>query len=72
MHNDDPFEDDYVPDDLVAVSGDEFDDDAGEQNTVVTDTEETGSSPQEDPTASAKKRKRREKEKEKKIKVCSQ
>jgi hypothetical protein len=70
----DALEDDYVHDDLVALSGDE---DAGD---LVPDDDESGdvsggSSPEEgktqevDAAASAKKRKRREKEKERKAKA---
>ena len=84
-HGGDDLEDDFVPDDIVALSGDEapgdaqlddediFVDDDGQTPEEEDDTDEIGlaapTSQSRDLTASAKKRKRREKEKERK--VCS-
>jgi hypothetical protein len=68
----DELDDDFVPDDIVALSGGESD--AEEIEAALSGTEEatTEPVPQISPTNETieKKRKRREKEKEKKAKVC--
>ena len=82
-HGGDDLEDDFVPDDIVALSGDEapcdarlddediFVDDDGQTPEEEDDTDEVvlaaHTTPLGDLTASAKKRKRREKEKERKV-----
>jgi hypothetical protein len=82
-HGGDDLEDDFVLDEIVALSGDEapgaaqlddediFIDDDGQTPEEEDDTDEVGlaapTSHSRDLTASAKKRKRREKEKERKV-----
>ena len=75
QHGGDDLEDDFVPDDLVAMS-DEDDlaetEDIEELLSVDEDGGEDGQSSQAQSAAAAeKKRKRRAKEKERKAKVCS-
>lgn len=87
MNRGDDLEDDFVPDELVALSEEEgpeyarladedvFVDDEGQsQHSEDDEGEEGGVASTNNPESSiaAKKRKRREKEKEKKVKVCLQ
>jgi hypothetical protein len=68
----DDLDDDFVPDELVATSGEEDNgpgDDIGGLLSADEDTEEAEAHIKEK-TTTEKKRKRREKEKERKIKVC--
>ena len=69
----DDLEDDFVPDDLVVLSGDEaqvLEDDSKDVQTLLSPDEEHEKVQSDDqPQPGAKKRKRREKEKEKKASV---
>lgn len=69
----DSLEDDFVPDDLVALSGEEDEAELAPEDVPAGDPVEDDPAPSApaNSTAEGKKRKRREKEKERKAKVCA-
>ena len=74
MQHGDDLEDDFVPDDLVALSGEEDLPNAEDIGGLLSADEDDAGAAQPSPAQSAaaleKKRKRRAKEKERKAKVC--
>lgn len=74
-HGGDDLDDDFVPDELVALSDEEETYHSPEDEDITAllsadETEPTKAEPTPNEAAAAKKRKRREKEKERKAKVC--